>query len=116
MQTSIIPTLSCLQDHFGDDTGRDLYAVLKGRKNPLDYPTVDRWLRACYHAPSEDALKLAACDVILNGSGVEGLELPDGRDLDYVNLGDPYVATLLYYPDTKRFSVCAWGDVVEAFG
>ena len=61
-------------------------------------------------------------DHVMEGFGVEHVE---GSELDaywrttrllYVNMGDPYDATLLFDPQLDRFLLGSWGDYVERYG
>jgi len=33
--------------------------------------------------------------------------------IDYINMGDPYIPTILFNHLTRQFMVAAWGDIVE---
>jgi hypothetical protein len=59
---------------------------------------------------------------LIGGHGVEAIRI-EGAHVDnyhfdivatYVNMGDPYVATLLHESETGRFLLTTWGDWVEA--
>ena len=53
-------------------------------------------------------------DVLLDGHGVEDLPTVDGSEtIAYVNMGDPYVPTVLYDYEKNRFYVTDWGAIVE---
>lgn len=59
---------------------------------------------------------LHAIDQIIDGHGVEIIGDPvasGGPPYEYINMGDPYVATLIYKRDTDRLFIGSWGDVVE---
>lgn len=61
---------------------------------------------------------LEQADAMLNGFGVEGFVLPEGstrpdKEVEYVNMGDGYTATLLKV--NGRYKVGAWADIVEAY-
>jgi hypothetical protein len=58
---------------------------------------------------------------IIGGHGVEGLPV-EGAWVDhywrdsialYVNMGDPYVTTIMYDTDRGVFEIGAWGDFLE---
>ena len=96
-----------------------LRKLLDGRADPESYPGVEKWVRRCYHRPSETELIMAAADELLEGHGVEALE---GDYVDsyhqniaftYVNMGDPYVTTLVHDSAREQFLVCCWGDIAE---
>lgn len=59
----------------------------------------------------EKVLEIA--DDLLEGGGVEAIRNRTGTTVAlYVNVGDPYAATLVY---DGRFKVMGWGDWVEAY-
>lgn len=68
----------------------------------------------------QEALK--AADLLLNAHGVEDIrsdKFDEGRGFFgdtaalYVNMGDPYVATILYDRPKDKFYVTGYGDWVE---
>jgi hypothetical protein len=61
---------------------------------------------------------LQVIDSIIDGHGVEFLRSNQDtihafHGLEYVNMGDPYRATVLFDHASQSFSVGCWGDVVE---
>lgn len=46
--------------------------------------------------------------------GIEGLDLPDGTHVEYVNVGDPYTETLVAFSESGPWAWSCWGDEVEA--
>lgn len=94
------------------------------------YPTVKRMMGVLRISRAEaqlirDAMErrsvtgtLRFADKVLGGSGVEYIAAVDDdqytpNGLDYVNMGDPYIATVLYDHKTGRYKIGGWGDVVE---
>ncbi len=80
------------------------------------------YARSCYHSPWRFAMwrrtmVLHAVLVIVGGNGIE----PLGPDIhgtepppyEYVNMGDPYVATLIYRRETDNLYIGCWGDIAE---
>jgi hypothetical protein len=82
-----------------------------------DFPATRAWLRACYNTPHIAELRLAALDELLEGFGVETIdpaETKNGFRIDYINMGDPYVPTIIYCAAWKyRYRIGAWGDYVK---
>jgi hypothetical protein len=79
----------------------------------LSGPALD-YVRACYHRPPLQLVKLTAVDAILRTFGVESI--PPGHNsrspaIDYCNSGDTYAATLMW--TNGRYRVGSWGDIVE---
>ena len=60
---------------------------------------------------------LHAMNEIVGGHGVEGLGPPRSGDYappyEYVNQGDPYVATLIYKRATDTLKIGDWGSIAE---
>lgn len=95
------------------------------RWGPGDYPvrTILRelWSRlrtACRvnsWAAHESAMGFAS--EVLGGYGVERVDVATLRggtpSFEYVNLGDPYVSTLIWDLHDNRYRVAGWGDLVE---
>lgn len=64
-----------------------------------------------------------AADELLEGHGIESLFVRDGQivndawdaafGIDYVNLGDTYLATVIYDYEAHEFYIGSWGDWVE---
>lgn len=58
---------------------------------------------------------LRTVDTIIDGHGVESFKDTDGDYVQYVNMGDPYVTTVLFDERTGLTKVCGWGDYVESW-
>lgn len=57
---------------------------------------------------------LEACNSALGGYGVECIRDDDGSAIaEYVNMGDTYIATVLYSYRTQLMYVTSWGDWYE---
>lgn len=72
-------------------------------------------------SPSKVDAALELANTLLSGHGVEALRVP-GAHVDnyyfdvvglYVNMGDSYIATLLYDTEDRRFYVMDWGAFLE---
>jgi hypothetical protein len=109
-----------LWDTFGDKqerSKRDFYIAARALKDYasarfFSFPCeilvrTDTWIRQCYHAPSRHEIIMDALDDLIGGYGVEGLN----DAVEYVNMGDPYVNTVLYVAGSYRIG--NWGDIAE---
>lgn len=67
-----------------------------------------------FDAPNEWQMRMNALDRLGEFHGVETIALGDGSFVDYLNAGDPYVATL--YRWRGNYYVGCWGDLVERHG
>jgi len=98
------------------DRAGQILAIIRGtRAHALTYPSAKRRDDQSYHPHDTYLLKLEAISDVLGGFGAEGV--PEGRGrspaFDYVNMGDTYQTTILYFPDRAVWRVGCWGDVVE---
>ncbi|MCP3975943.1 MAG: hypothetical protein GY720_15790 [bacterium] len=108
-----------LRESFADDQVDAVRAILRGDKDPEDYPGVDAWVRQCYGRPSDEELMMAAVNEALGLHGVEAIrgEWVDNFHGDciatFANTGDTYADTVFWDCAEQRFmvsSVGAWGD------
>lgn len=97
---------------------------------PTMYPTVKRMM-GVLNISREDAQRIRdtmekksvlsvfrLAEKILDGSGIEYIAATDDdqyslNGLEYVNVGDPYTATVMYDHKTGRYKIGGWGDVIE---
>ena len=67
----------------------------------------------CYHPPMTGDLRLHCLNAIAPGLyGIESCETADGEYADYLNAGDTYTSTLIYW--RGRYRVQDLGSFVEA--
>lgn len=101
------------------ETAQKIRAVIKGGILPEDILHKARYYPPHFNLLSFQERVMLALDVLLEGYGAEWL---DGRyvrrywqncQLLYVNMGDPYLATLAYDTEKDRFLLTSWGDFVE---
>lgn len=87
------------------------------------FPATQEWVFSLHSSPYDSKIwrvttALNAMDEALGSSGVEGLGPPRSGDYappyEYLNMGDPYVATLIYRRRTDTLSIGNWGAIVEA--
>jgi hypothetical protein len=78
-------------------------------------------VRQCYNEPDLDSQRMEAANDLMDGFGVEAI-WPKGETAGscvpplatYVNMGDPYDATLIYHEESGHFNLGSWGDFVES--
>lgn len=87
-----------------------LRKLIDGRVSPTSIGPTAAWARSCYNTPSRPELIMHAANYLMEGYGVEPLR---SFSYDYVNMGDPYVETLIFCYDAGRYTVGCWGDLVE---
>jgi len=78
---------------------------------------------AAVDRPEDVSSALEEASRIIGGFGVEALQ-PEGawvdrywynNILDYVNMGDPYVTTIMYDTQKGEFLIGLWGDFLETW-
>lgn len=100
------------------DTADRILAIIRGsRAHALTYKSAQDRDRASYHPHDTYVLKLEALNEVLEAFGAE--YVPAGRGsrspaFEYVNFGDTYDVTIVYFPDRHTWRVSSWGDIVEA--
>lgn len=105
--------------------------ILWPRENPISDETLDKAKRvrqllervklnpSRYHLNWDDSHPLTALrsiNTVMNGFGVEHVARGNNRQspaFDYVNTGETYATTLVYFPQSESFRVTSWGDIVE---
>jgi hypothetical protein len=85
--------------------------------DPLTVDAAMRLERQCFNPPSQHYLAMTALDALLGTHGVEYIgevDMRDGPPVEYLNTGDTYAPTLIWYRDRVRpWDVQSWGDVAE---
>ena len=76
-------------------------------------PKTSRWINRCLHEPQRLNKILYAIDEILEGHGVECIRKDGKVALEYINMGDTYIPTIVFNHQTWTFRCCSWGDIVE---
>jgi hypothetical protein len=118
-------TVEKITTHFGqsvtEDTAREILAILRGDKSPLDVPKVAEWARQCYHSPKERAPEtiMLAFDALLETYGTEAIWAESSCTkpvAEYCNSGDTYTATILYDYRRGKFCLTSFGDWIERYG
>jgi hypothetical protein len=72
-----------------------------------------RKLAYCYSEPHRLYKILHAIDELLEGHGVECIRKDGEVALEYINMGDTYIPTIVFNHQTWTFRCCSWGDIVE---
>jgi len=98
---------------------KDIKGIIKGTLDPLGFESVSTWVNQCYNMPSKLELKLCAINEVLEGFGVEYIEhindtFTEVYGLDYINLGDTYIPTVIYNHSRNCWHYRSWGDIVES--
>lgn len=108
-----IRTLRSVFQHRAPEARR----ILEMRRDELEaHPVGAARVAECYHAPTTRDLRMTVLDSLDTGlHGVEGFVIGrrngDADTVWYLNTGDTYTPTLVFWRGTYR--VESWGDRVE---
>lgn len=72
-----------------------------------------RMIGSCYSEPDRLYKILYAIDELLEGHGVECVRKDGEVALEYINMGDTYIPTIVFNHKTWTFRCCSLGDIVE---
>lgn len=85
--------------NLDDEQTATVLGLINGTLEPESIEATERWIRQCYHRPSNASLVMHAIDATIETHGVEALgESPDfcsPPPFEYCNAGDTYVATII---------------------
>jgi hypothetical protein len=107
---------AAVREAFPDRANIVLDIIRGGRDYALTFKAAAQRDRESYHPHDTYVLKLEALNEVLDGCGVEYVEAGRGRKspaFEYVNFGDTYDTTIVYFPDRRTWRVTSWGDIVE---
>lgn len=106
-----MPSIKTLEQAFPDNA-REARAVLKMSREGLElHPIGAARIKQCYHAPMTWDLRMSILDSIGGFYGVESLEGTRGEWAEYLNTGDMYACTIIYW--RGRYRVQSLGDFIE---
>lgn len=106
------PSVKTLRRCFGDKAREAKRALHMSRQELLEtYDAAGRRLRECYNPPQTYDIRLETLNAIGDFHGVEGVQAKNGRWASYLNTGDTYNDTLIYW--NGHYRVQSLGDFVE---
>lgn len=106
------PSIAKLKLVFGDNAKRAKEIFKIKATELLETPAGKARYQECYNPPPTYDLRLHALNALDNGLyGVESCESLDGEFADYLNTGDSYNPTVIYWRGNYR--VQSVGDFVE---
>ena len=109
-----LPSVRTLRAVFGDNA-KQARAILEMTRAQLEaLPSGRARVEECYNPPATSDIRLTCLDALGETFGVEAFQVRDGTWCDYLNAGDPYLATLVRI--RGRYRVACWGDIVEREG
>jgi len=103
-----LPSIKTLSQVFGN--AKRAREILEG-VNLSESPAVQALRKASYNPQPKFLIKLTALSELGNFYGVESIESEDGEYAEYVNTGDVYNMTVIYW--RGRYGVQCLGDFIE---
>ena len=107
-----LPSIKTLSAVFTD--AKQARKILEmSRYDLAELPAGKARIDSCYNPPKTYDVRMHCLNALESGlHGVEGIESSDGLYADYLNTGDVYAPTLIYW--SGRYRVQSVGDFVEA--
>lgn len=95
------------------EEAKQVRGLIEGTIDPDTFESVQNWCKQCYNEPPKHEKIMAALNEVLGGFGIETTDNPKNSDdyIEYINVGDTYIPTILYY--NGKFIFSTWGDFVE---
>lgn len=106
MKTPSVKTLSRIFDNPTE--AKRIFKMTRGEL--IDGPSATRFAE-CYHAPKTYDLRMHALNECGEFHGYESIESTAGEYAEYLNAGDTYAETIIYWRGTYRAQ--SIGDFVE---
>jgi hypothetical protein len=113
-----LPSVKTLNSAF-PGKGKELRRALElSRKELKEHSAGKKRAEECYHPPTTYDIRLHVLDAIAETCGVEYVAHNDdtmgaNKGFDYLNVGDPYILTIIRFAATGRYVVACYGDIVE---
>ena len=92
---------------------------MKGIDYELEFPKTFQWVRSCYNRPKKNEIKMEMYNELIEGCGVEAIhptETKNSEYIDYINVGDPYIPTIVYcsaWVHPFKFASEGWAQYVK---
>jgi hypothetical protein len=106
------PPINSLEAVFPGKGKRAKEILWMSRRELEQLPAGAARVRECYHPPSTRDLRMECLNELLETHGVEAFETEKGWCY-YLNVGDPYVTTVLKF--NGHYRLCCWGDIAERY-
>jgi hypothetical protein len=111
---------AAFERNVGKEAVDTALAIIARKVHPRTVPAAEQWERQCYNRPSLHELTMCALDSLLGTHGVEcigDVDMHDGPPVEYLNTGDSYAHTVVWYRDRKtEWRVEGWADAAERLG
>ena len=115
-----LPSIKTLEAHF-QGKGTALRRVLEWHKGAAErfeklYPQFKEWTDKCHYYPRRRNCQLFLLNLILEGHGIEEVQTSGTfgtPEMEYVNMGESYAATIIFDHGRNTWFVEGWADWVE---
>lgn len=108
------PSVKTLREVFGDKA-REAKAVFRMSRNELlETPAGAARDKECFNPPETWDLRMNVLDALAGTFGIEEFRTRKGENVEYLNAGDTYAATIVYF--RGNYYVGCWGDYAERHG
>lgn len=83
------------------------------------FPHTEKEIDGFFHRPGKVQALMMRLDELCGSFGVEYVQAEEsktGRQIEYLNMGDPYIPTVVYlygYTQPIKFLPGGWGDLVK---
>lgn len=113
------PSIAKLREVYGDNAPQAKAVFGMTRAQLIETDAGDARVRECYHDPATSDIRMHVLNAMEDSDGrrfygVEAVALADGSIVDYLNAGDPYVATV--YRLRGNYYVGDIGSLIERRG
>ena len=105
------PSVKTLRAAFGENAPEARRIFEMSRAELKTRADVAEMVRASFHAPKTYILRLAALNACGDFHGVEAVRTSADEFAEFLNAGDSYAATVIYW--RGRYRVQSLGDFVE---
>ena len=112
--------LKNLKNFYDKETSKKILSVIEetDKEALSSYESVKKLVNQCYNPPSLFNCRLVALNELLGGCGIEYVPnydegFPDIGGIDYVNMGDSYIMTIIYDHEREEFIISSYGDYLE---
>lgn len=97
------------------DQAKRIRGLIHGEIKTNTSEAVNNWVAQCHHKPNYIERLLVALNEAADTYGVEYLTQQGGMRAThaYLNVGDPYVPTIIYNYNKDHFYIGCWGTIVE---
>ena len=109
-----MPSVKRLDSAF-PGRGKALRTLLGSMTAVTDHPAAQALVASCWHYPSIAYQRMTALNATAETHGIESFCDKKGRVIEYLNVGDYYVETLVRFPG-GRYRVACVGDIIERHG